>query len=144
MSASTSAGQRRVEKEAMQRSRDCLDQLVTHVRVGSWRGTEDCEVTLIGHVRDLHGTVCTCCPRRTSSTGSGGGVVMLGGQDREPRRPSEVEVLLGKLQESVDRARADRKAARTVRCDRTAPHRAHTYVATAKSGIDLHCPGVPA
>lgn len=68
---------------------------------------------------------------------------MLGGQAPEPRRRPDVVDLLGQLQASVDRAKADRKAARTVRCDRTTAHPAHTYVATAKSGIDFHCEGIP-
>jgi hypothetical protein len=68
---------------------------------------------------------------------------MLGAQAPEPRRrrPDVVD-LLAALQASVDRARADRKAARTVPCDRTTAHPGHTYVANAKSGIDFHCPGV--
>lgn len=58
---------------------------------------------------------------------------------REPDSP--IVGLLGQLQRAVDQAKADRVAARTVPCDRTGSHPAHTYVATAKSGIDLHCPG---
>lgn len=63
--------------------------------------------------------------------------------ERPERRPDNVVDLLGRLQQSVDRAKADRLAARTVPCDRTDRHPAHTYVATAKSGIDFHCEGLP-
>jgi hypothetical protein len=66
------------------------------------------------------------------------------GAQRPDRKPGDVVDLLGQLQASVDRAKADRKAARTVPCDRTGSHPAHTYVATAKSGIDFYCEGRPA
>jgi non-homologous end joining protein Ku len=69
---------------------------------------------------------------------------MSGGEARKPERSGNVVDLLGQLQASVDRAKADRAAARAVPCDRPGAHPAHTYVATAKSGIDFHCPGVPA
>jgi hypothetical protein len=65
MSHATSAGERRAKKEAAQRARDCLDEKMLHIRCGSWRGPGDSEVTYLGNVHDLHGTVCTCCPRRT-------------------------------------------------------------------------------
>jgi len=68
---------------------------------------------------------------------------MLGGEARKPVQSGKVVDLLGQLQAAVDRAKADRKAARTVPCDRTGAHPAHTYVATAKSGIDLYCEGRP-
>lgn len=68
---------------------------------------------------------------------------MPGGQRPDDRKPGDVVDLLGQLQASVDRAKADRKAARTIPCDRTDRHPAHTYVATAKSGIDFHCEGLP-
>lgn len=35
-------------------------------------------------------------------------------------------------------------AATQVRCDRRTPHPLHTYVATPRSGVDLHCPGLAA
>lgn len=68
---------------------------------------------------------------------------MLGGAPRRSRRDerSSIPDLLGQLQASVDRAKADRKAARTVPCDRTNRHPAHIYVATAKSGVNLYCLG---
>lgn len=64
---------------------------------------------------------------------------------KQPRREPDSPIvgLLGHLQASVDRAKADRLAARTVPCDRTERHPAHAYVATAKSGIDFHCEGKP-
>jgi hypothetical protein len=70
VSFSTSKGQKAAEKEARQRSRDCLDEKVLHIRCGSWRGTGGAEVTFLGTTHDLHGTVCTCCPRRTTAVAS--------------------------------------------------------------------------
>jgi hypothetical protein len=69
--------------------------------------------------------------------------VILGGAPRRSQRDerSEIPDLLGQLQASVDRAKADRRTARTVPCDRTDRHPSHTYVATAKSGVDLYCLG---
>lgn len=64
MSFATSKGQKAAEKEARQRVRDCLDEKMLHLRAGSWRGVDGAEVTYLGNVRDLHGSVCTCCPRR--------------------------------------------------------------------------------
>jgi hypothetical protein len=63
---------------------------------------------------------------------------------RTSREPSQVERLLGQLQQSVDRSKADREAARTVRCDRRTPHPGHDYVATPRSSVDLRCPGLSA
>lgn len=59
---------KRLEKDYVQISRDCLDEKRTHLRAGSWRGLDGAEVALVGHLRVLHGPdgCCTCCARRTS------------------------------------------------------------------------------
>lgn len=57
---------KRLVKDLDQVRRDCLDEKRTHLRAGSWRGLDDAEISLVGHAQDLHGTVCSCCPRRTS------------------------------------------------------------------------------
>lgn len=51
------------QKDAARRLRACLDREVTHLRLGDWRELRGAEIELIGHISDLHGTVCTCCPR---------------------------------------------------------------------------------
>lgn len=53
-----------LERDLDARRRTHLAGESTHIRVGSWNGTEGCMVVLIGQARDLHGTVCTCCKRR--------------------------------------------------------------------------------
>lgn len=58
------------EKDAAARVRECLDEKRTHLRVGDWRGSQGCTVELIGTVADLHGSVCTCCPRRATKAAS--------------------------------------------------------------------------
>jgi hypothetical protein len=57
---------KRLEKDLEQVRRDCLDEKRTHLRAGTWRGLDGAAVALLGHLRDLHGTACKCCPRRTS------------------------------------------------------------------------------
>lgn len=54
------------QKRLNQRRRACLDKEVTHIRCNDWFGDvlEESPVTLVGRPEDLHGTVCTCCPRR--------------------------------------------------------------------------------
>lgn len=64
---STAAGQSKADKESKARLRACFDNELVHVRLGDWREKGNAEVTLIGFAADLHGTVCTCCPRRTTS-----------------------------------------------------------------------------
>lgn len=51
-------------KEIAQRIRVCFDLEIDHIRAGDWRGPQVEAIALVGHLRDLHGTVCTCCPRR--------------------------------------------------------------------------------
>lgn len=61
---------KRLEKELQARVRDCLDKNRDHIRVGDWIGEKagpDEGVTHLGHARDLHGTVCTCCPKRSGA-----------------------------------------------------------------------------
>lgn len=53
-----------IQRDLDARRRACLDQEQTHLRAGDWRGLQDSEVRLVGLARDLHGTVCTCCPKR--------------------------------------------------------------------------------
>jgi hypothetical protein len=65
---------------------------------------------------------------------------MLGGRDR--REPSPVEQLLGQLQGSVDRSRAEREG-RLVPCERAGEHSAHKYVVNPASGVDFYCEGTP-
>lgn len=55
---------KRLEKEMTARRIECLDEKRTHLRAGTWSGRPIDAVALVGHCRDLHGTVCTCCPRR--------------------------------------------------------------------------------
>lgn len=54
------------EKESRASSRQCFDGELTHVRLGDWRGLYGAEVTFVGTAAQLHGTVCSCCPRRVS------------------------------------------------------------------------------
>ena len=54
------------EKALNARRRMCLDEQVTHVRVGWWWGEPVESVTVVGTAAELHGTVCTCCARRAS------------------------------------------------------------------------------
>lgn len=56
------------QKRLNQRRRACLDNDVTHLRCDDWFGDRVTEnpVTVIGFPADLHGTVCTCCPRRST------------------------------------------------------------------------------
>lgn len=61
-------GTEKVKKEANARVRACLDEQLTHVRIGSWRGNWDGYLELLGLASDLHGSVCTCCPKRTQAT----------------------------------------------------------------------------
>lgn len=65
----TKAEREREEKDARRRQRACFDEELTHIRVGWWQGeVDDDAVVLVGLLRDLHGTACTCCPRTTSTT----------------------------------------------------------------------------
>lgn len=52
----------RAEKEAKAKLRACFELELTHMRCGDWRGTKGSHVEYVGHVRDLHGVVCTDCP----------------------------------------------------------------------------------
>jgi hypothetical protein len=51
------------DRAANSRLRECFDGTRTHLRIGSWQSLGNCEITVIGSVWDLHGTVCTCCKR---------------------------------------------------------------------------------
>lgn len=51
------------DKDAKQRWRSVMAGDVTYVRLGK-RGEFFGSVHLVGMVGDLHGTVCSCCPRR--------------------------------------------------------------------------------
>lgn len=55
---------KKAAKDAAARMHQCMDQERLHIRLGTWRGPQVDAVTFVGHCRDLHGTVCTCCPRR--------------------------------------------------------------------------------
>lgn len=54
------------DKDARARLRSCFDEESTHLRAGDWRSAQGSEVQLVGLLRDLHGSVCTCCPKRTT------------------------------------------------------------------------------
>lgn len=56
------------EKELDGRRRACLDGAVTHLRCDEWFGDvlEESPITYLGTPADLHGPVCTCCPRRVA------------------------------------------------------------------------------
>ena len=54
-------------RELAARQRACFDREQTHLRVGQWRGKLEDAVTSLGSVWELHGTVCTCCPKRQAS-----------------------------------------------------------------------------
>lgn len=58
------------ERDARARLRAALDKDTTHLRAGSWQGLDGARVTLVGTLRDLHGTVCTCCPARPQAVAS--------------------------------------------------------------------------
>lgn len=45
--------------------REVFDRTRMGITVGEWRGKPVDAVELVGLVRDLHGSVCTCCPRRS-------------------------------------------------------------------------------
>lgn len=60
-----------LEKDLNARRRSHMAGESTHIRVGSWQGTEGCEVQLVGRAADLHGTVCTCCKLRTATSEAG-------------------------------------------------------------------------
>lgn len=62
----TAAGQSKADKEVRARLRAHFERETTHVRLGDWRELGNAEVRLVGLAKDLHGTVCTCCPRRTT------------------------------------------------------------------------------
>lgn len=53
-------------KRLDERIRVCFDEQITHVRAGNWRELDNAEVTVIGLASELHGTVCTCCPKDAS------------------------------------------------------------------------------
>ncbi|HEY1177554.1 MAG TPA: hypothetical protein VGF17_15460 [Phytomonospora sp.] len=53
-----------LEKDLDARRRSHLAEESVHLRAGQWRGEPVEAVTFVGHARDLHGTVCTCCPQR--------------------------------------------------------------------------------
>lgn len=56
-----------LEKDLDSRRRAAMSDESTHIRIGSWQGTDGNTVELVGHARDLHGTQCTCCARRTTA-----------------------------------------------------------------------------
>lgn len=64
---STAAGTAKATKEQRARLRACFDNELVHVRLGNWRERDNAEVTLIGLASELHGAVCTCCPRRATA-----------------------------------------------------------------------------
>lgn len=66
MNTTTAKGAAAAEKEANARSRACFNEEVTHVRLGDWRSDLGTTVTLVGTAAQLHGTLCTCCPRRAA------------------------------------------------------------------------------
>jgi len=47
---------KKLQKELLARIRECVSGERTHIKGEA--------VTHVGHIGDLHGTVCTCCPRR--------------------------------------------------------------------------------
>jgi hypothetical protein len=49
------------DKAMRARMRECFDETRTHIRAGSWRGLEEADISLVGLVSVLHGSVCTCC-----------------------------------------------------------------------------------
>lgn len=55
-----------VEDERRKMTRLMWEEQITHVRIGNWPGKRQLPggVLLVGDARDLHGSVCTCCPRR--------------------------------------------------------------------------------
>lgn len=55
-----------LEKDLNARRIACMNEQQTHIRLGDWREAGG-EVVLVGHARDLHGTVCTCCPRKPTA-----------------------------------------------------------------------------
>lgn len=62
----SATGDAKKTKDAKARLRACMDEEMTHLRVGGWRGAAVRHVELIGMAGDLHGTVCTCCARRAA------------------------------------------------------------------------------
>lgn len=58
------------EKDARARLRAALDKETIHVRAGTWNGLDGAQVAVVGLLRDLHGTVCTCCPARARAVAS--------------------------------------------------------------------------
>lgn len=62
------SGERILAADAAAQLRECFDLARTHLRVGSWQGLDGCEVTVVGSVWELHGTVCSCCPETTEAS----------------------------------------------------------------------------
>lgn len=56
----------RARKEAGAKIRAAFERESVHLRVGSWDGLEGCDIKVVGLVSQLHGTVCTCCPRKAA------------------------------------------------------------------------------
>jgi hypothetical protein len=63
----TKSGDARREKEAKAKLRACLNGERDHIRAGWWSGPAVDAVTVLGDVWEMHGTVCTCCPKREES-----------------------------------------------------------------------------
>lgn len=59
-----STTKQKIAKDQAALVRAYLNREADHIRCGTWSSLDDTEITLVGHARDLHGTVCTCCPRR--------------------------------------------------------------------------------
>lgn len=58
---------KQLEKDLDSRRRSHMNEESTHIRVGTWRETAGDTIELVGHARDLHGTVCTCCARKVAA-----------------------------------------------------------------------------
>ena len=60
------------EKDARGRFRAVMDDDLIHVKVGTWRGLDGDAVRVVGNVSELHGSVCTCCPKRPVAAAEAG------------------------------------------------------------------------
>ena len=52
------------DKDAGARTRECFDRQRTHIRAGTWHELDGAKIRVVGTLHQLHGTVCTCCPKR--------------------------------------------------------------------------------
>jgi hypothetical protein len=53
-------------KEHKARVGEVFDRTRTGITVGAWRGRQVDAVEHLGSLQVLHGTVCTCCERRSA------------------------------------------------------------------------------